>query len=204
MQRSDAEVELSSLEISQLLGNYGEFLGALAILVTLVYLSIQIRANTTSTRSLTLLEVGAQYQALLQAPADCPELVSALEKSHRREDLSAAERIVLSGWYDAMANLLIRTWRQAEMGVFPTGEVHEGLKDGIRVFLAIPSIGSFVDSADPHTSSNKTSRGTTTSCAKSACQLQKFSKRRRSFTEFHVVCRQDSPGAHDPVAKNRQ
>ena len=50
-----------------------------------------------------------------------------------------------------MANLLIRTWRQAEMGAFPTGDVHEGLKEGIRVFLAIPSLESFVDPAEiPH------------------------------------------------------
>ena len=30
---------MSSLEISQLLGNYGEFIGAIAAVVTLVYLS---------------------------------------------------------------------------------------------------------------------------------------------------------------------
>jgi len=38
---------------AQLLGNYGEFLGAVAVVVTLVYLSVQIRANTN--------EVGASH-----------------------------------------------------------------------------------------------------------------------------------------------
>ena len=46
---------MSTLEISQLLGNYGEFIGAIAVVSTLIYLSIQVRANTRSTRSQTLL-----------------------------------------------------------------------------------------------------------------------------------------------------
>ncbi len=36
---------MSNLEFSQLLGNYGEFVGAVIIVVTLVYLAIQNRQN---------------------------------------------------------------------------------------------------------------------------------------------------------------
>ena len=35
--------------IAQLLGNYGEFVGAIAVVVTLIYLAIQIRTNTLVT-----------------------------------------------------------------------------------------------------------------------------------------------------------
>ena len=35
---------------AQLLGNYGEFVGAIAVVITLVYLAIQIRQNTESLR----------------------------------------------------------------------------------------------------------------------------------------------------------
>ena len=35
------------------LGNIGEFLGALAVLISLVYLAIQIRQNTQTVRSAT-------------------------------------------------------------------------------------------------------------------------------------------------------
>ena len=38
------------LETAQLLGNFGEFFGAIAVVVTLVYLSIQVRHNTLSNR----------------------------------------------------------------------------------------------------------------------------------------------------------
>ena len=33
---------------AQLLGNYGEFVGAIAVVVTLAYLAVQIRQNTAS------------------------------------------------------------------------------------------------------------------------------------------------------------
>ena len=34
------------MDTAQLLGNFGEFVGAIAVVVTLVYLSVQIRQNT--------------------------------------------------------------------------------------------------------------------------------------------------------------
>lgn len=35
------------LEIAQLLGNFGEFLGALAVVATLIYLAIEVRQAGT-------------------------------------------------------------------------------------------------------------------------------------------------------------
>ncbi|MEE8475850.1 MAG: hypothetical protein V3T01_10890 [Myxococcota bacterium] len=42
---------MSALEFSQLLGNYGEFVGAIAIVVTLVYLAIQVRQSSRMMRA---------------------------------------------------------------------------------------------------------------------------------------------------------
>ena len=42
---------MSTLEISQLLGNYGEFVGAIAIVITLVYLTVQIRQSNQATNA---------------------------------------------------------------------------------------------------------------------------------------------------------
>ncbi len=36
---------------AQLLGNYGEFVGAIAIVITLIYLALQLKQNTASVRS---------------------------------------------------------------------------------------------------------------------------------------------------------
>ena len=35
---------MSTLEFSQLLGNYGEFVGAIAIVITLIYLVVQTQS----------------------------------------------------------------------------------------------------------------------------------------------------------------
>ena len=44
---------MDHLTFAQLLGNYGEFLGAIAVVVTLVYLTVQLRQNTSALRSST-------------------------------------------------------------------------------------------------------------------------------------------------------
>ena len=41
---------------AQLLGNYGEFVGAIAVVVTLIYLTLQIRQNTIALRMSTASE----------------------------------------------------------------------------------------------------------------------------------------------------
>ena len=35
-------------ELAQLLGNYGEFFGSVAVVATLIYLAIQVRQNTAT------------------------------------------------------------------------------------------------------------------------------------------------------------
>ena len=44
---------MSLIEVSQLLGNFGEFFGAVAVVATLVYLASQLRQNTKALRSST-------------------------------------------------------------------------------------------------------------------------------------------------------
>jgi len=140
---------MSSLELSELLGNYGELIGAIAVVATLVYLSVQIRANTKSTRSQTLLGSSVQYQNLLLAPTHSAELRAAIEKSHAGEPLIPSERICLAAWYNAQMNFIEATWVQAEMGAFGRGAEFEALKNVIRDFLEIPHLKSFVES-DEH------------------------------------------------------
>ncbi len=42
---------MNLMDVSQILGNFGEFFGAIAVVVTLAYLAVQIKQNTNSTRS---------------------------------------------------------------------------------------------------------------------------------------------------------
>ena len=60
---------------AQLLGNYGEFVGAIAVVITLGYLAVQIRQGTTTTRAVarqTLIDGWAATQGQFQTN---PELL---------------------------------------------------------------------------------------------------------------------------------
>ena len=41
---------MTLIEISEVLGNFGEFVGAIAVVVTLLYLTTQIRQNTKASK----------------------------------------------------------------------------------------------------------------------------------------------------------
>ncbi|MCZ6888455.1 MAG: hypothetical protein O7H39_08165 [Gammaproteobacteria bacterium] len=61
--------------VAQMLGNYGEFVGSIGVVATLVYLAIQIRQNTATSRGLsrqTLIDGWAVSQAQFQSN---PELL---------------------------------------------------------------------------------------------------------------------------------
>jgi hypothetical protein len=86
---------------AQLLGNYGEFLGAIAVFATLVYLAIQIRQNTAAQRTATELatadvayKTAAAYSRFYQMLAD-EGLAEIWAKAQRNADLSATDEVRL-------------------------------------------------------------------------------------------------------------
>jgi hypothetical protein len=82
---------------AQLLGNYGEFFGAIAVVVTLIYLAGQLRQNTNALRSST-------YEAWNQATSGWAEYaathataIAAIEEKSNWDTLSSEEMIVYNG-----------------------------------------------------------------------------------------------------------
>ena len=61
---------------AQLLGNYGEFVGAIAVVLTLGYLAYQIRQNTRQIRGEAILSINEAAAHTLRAVRDDPELLS--------------------------------------------------------------------------------------------------------------------------------
>ena len=54
---------MTLMETAQLLGNFGEFVGAIAVVVTLIYLTTQIRQNTIALRSAAAQDVHENFAA---------------------------------------------------------------------------------------------------------------------------------------------
>ena len=68
--------------IAQLLGNYGEFVGAIAVVITLGYLASQIRQNNTSLRATAEQQIasGISNAMVSVAGTDIPDIVARASK----------------------------------------------------------------------------------------------------------------------------
>ena len=66
--RTEGDVTLEDL------GNVGEFVAAIATLITLIYLAVQIRQNTGSVKAAAAQSVLAALNEALQSAASTPQL----------------------------------------------------------------------------------------------------------------------------------
>ena len=82
------------------LGNIGDFLGGLSVIVTLIYLAIQIRQNTKSSR-------GQSYQAAVSAVSDWSREVGMNAESCRVLQVGSMDLESLSDLERAQFNLLM-------------------------------------------------------------------------------------------------
>jgi hypothetical protein len=99
------------METAQLLGNFGEFAGALAVVGTLVYLAVQVRqskealnANTRSldedrkmTQADTLRQLTKSWDEILRRATGSREVASILMRGNRNlSDLDEVEQVIYS------------------------------------------------------------------------------------------------------------
>jgi len=77
------------------LGNIGDFLGAIAVLVTLMYLAIQVRQNSSTSRAQTRQALADSQINLLNSRVTDPFLRAVSFKMYSGEELSEAESYAL-------------------------------------------------------------------------------------------------------------
>ena len=82
---------MSTLEISQLLGNYGEFVGAIAIVVTLIYLTVQIKQNANLAKAQLNTNGFDAFSRYRQMSNENAEVVVKMQKG---EHLSDADDVI--------------------------------------------------------------------------------------------------------------
>jgi hypothetical protein len=105
---------------AQLLGNFGEFFGAIAVVVTLAYLAVQIRQNTKMMR-VTVRQAAAHGHVEASKITADPEVADRLgpfltgEKAFT--DLSSAEALMLFSFSNAHTNNLENTFYQTREGL---------------------------------------------------------------------------------------
>ncbi len=105
------------MEIIQLLGNLGEFLGAFAVFATLLYLAVQVRDASRAAKFAAVQANRAQRIAAFSAMRDSPYLPPILVKIQEGEALNAEDQIRLTSHNSAVWALLYAEWVQRDLGV---------------------------------------------------------------------------------------
>ena len=83
------------------IGAIGEIVGAVAVVITLLYLASQTRQNTKATHAQATASVASEMEQCLLAIANDGYLAEAYHKAMKREDLSELESIRLGFWWGA-------------------------------------------------------------------------------------------------------
>jgi len=115
------------------IGAVGEILGALAVVISLIYLSVQIKQSNNLSKSNTRRDMVRSDQSQLYKIIDFPDIYDSFYK----EDITRAEKVRLHEWL--VANMRNREfdWFQRKNGLIDV-EVFESYRKITQIVLAPP------------------------------------------------------------------
>ncbi len=105
---------MSLMDTAQLLGNLGEFIGAIVIVATLIYLAMQVRQNTNALNAQSRQSVLSAAQGGLLAMMENPEVHLSMVKT---DSLTPTEHVKLHFWLAAFMRLREFSWLQYRQGI---------------------------------------------------------------------------------------
>ena len=112
---------MSFMDTAQLLGNLGEFVGAIVIVATLIYLATQVRQNTNALHAQSRQSLLSAGQAELFAMMENPDIPLALKKT---TPLTPEEQIRMTWWFAAAMRTREFAWLQYQNGVIDEVQWH--------------------------------------------------------------------------------
>ena len=124
------------MSTAQLLGNLGEFLGAIVVLISLIYLAVQVRRNTQqlegNEQALLRAESTAQHQqwsGWRKMQINDPQLIAVWLKGLKNfEGLDQVERQQFDYLATELLYVITNVWERYEAGVDPVGAWDVGLR----------------------------------------------------------------------------
>ena len=114
------------------LGALGEFVGAVAVVLTLGYLAVQVRLASKSTRSNAVAQAASDHIATMRSLAENPALASAFEKALRGDVLEPPESTQFGFWFACLLRGAETHVQMASLGIVP--EFEEPTKELLRAF----------------------------------------------------------------------
>ena len=125
---------MTLMEISQVLGNVGEFVGAIAVVAALLYLAIQVRDAGKSSQFAAVQanrETRIAWQSSLR---DSPYLQAINAKLLAGEALEAEDELRLLSHYGADWSMLYSEWVQRELGLM--GEFATSSEANLKILVS--------------------------------------------------------------------
>jgi len=107
---------MSLMEISQILGNLGEFIGAIVIVATLIYLAMQIRQSNEQAAAQSRYNNYKGRSDLTMAVAQNSDVFETWYKSINNEQLTAAEEMRFSFFTRSVFTFWEYEFREYEAG----------------------------------------------------------------------------------------
>ena len=107
---------MSFMNIAQLLGNLGEFTGAIVIVASLIYLAMQVRQNSEHLAAQSRYNNYKGRTDLTLAAALNNEIFEAYLKSRNGDELSPAEQLRISFYMRAVFTFWEYEFREYEVG----------------------------------------------------------------------------------------
>lgn len=124
---------MSALEIIEILGAIGEFVGAIAVVITLIYLSVQIRQSSKIAQAAAV-EAGRTRRAnSFENLRDSPYLPVIQAKLVRGEPLGEEEEIRLAAHNASVWGLLYAEWVQRDLGMMGEYSTHARMGLGLAL-----------------------------------------------------------------------
>jgi hypothetical protein len=116
---------------AQLLGNYGEFFGAIAVVVTLIYLAGQLRQNTRALKASAYQAWNSDHQSITDLMANHPLPFAKLRQG---QELTVEDQVILESYaYKAFSQMEVTFLQYAEGGV--PKEIFEARMSGLRTLM---------------------------------------------------------------------
>ena len=119
------------------LGAVGELVGGVVVVITLIYLSTQIRQNTRGIQAQATAAVASEMQRNLLAVAECDALAEAFVKAGQGGELSPVETARLLMWWGSFVRVADSHIVQADLRTI-SGDATAPTRVVLRQFLQIP------------------------------------------------------------------
>jgi hypothetical protein len=120
------------------LGNIGDFIGGIAVVVSLIYLAFQIRRNTLSIQASTIQSATEASTEIMELMAREPDLLSLFHAgTHDFEALSELDRLRFATVMGALLYRFENLVAQTERGLLPPGS-WDGVVNRLRGTFALP------------------------------------------------------------------